>query len=366
MKVTISKANITSLMNKVRTIVPNKPQIPVLSNVLLEAQDDQLILSATDLTLSIKVYIDAQVEEEGSILLPAKRLFPLISELTSPEIEIKSTGPNTASILSGTSSFKILGGNKEEFPNILELTEGEPITLSTSVFKEMLSKTAFAAGKDETRPIFSSILLERSGVFTTFTGTDGKRLAKTYTDAPAPAEWQGSFILPHKAVEEMIRLLDTKEETLQLRFSTDKVSMQAGPVTLVSQLISGQYPDVSRIIPDKQETPIKLHREELITLLRQVSLFTSSESSSVRFTFADGELILSVMNGEMGEGRVSMPVNYREKALDIAFNPAYLLDILRHSKDETVDLTVKDAYNPGLITDSSSALFVIMPMRLET
>lgn len=366
MKVIVSKANLSSLISKVRAIVPSKPQIPVLSNVLIEAADGQLIISATDLTISVKANIDAQVLEPGTALLPSKRFFPLIGELTSPEVTIETTSENIAHVFAGTSSFKILGGNCADFPSISELTEEAPVTISTTVLKEMLSKTAFAAGKDETRPIFSSILLQRNGLTTTFTGTDGKRLAKASTDTPASEEWQGAFILPHRAVEEIIRLLDTKEEKLSMRFSSDKVSMQAGPVTLVSQLISGQYPDVSRIIPSKASTPIKLHREELITLLRQVSLFTSAESCSVKFTFSDGELVLSVINGEMGEGRVSMPVNYREEPLNIAFNPTYLLDILRHSKDETVDLTVKDAYNPGLITDTSSALFVLMPMRLET
>jgi len=119
------------------------------------------------------------------------------------------------------------------------------------------------------------------------------------------------------------------------------------------------------VIPKKASDPIALHREELMSLLRQVSLFTSDQSSAVRFTFTSGELHLTAMSGGIGEGKVSMTVNYGGPKLDIAFNPHYFLDILRHSRDETIQLSLSDAYNPGLITDSTNAHFVIMPMRLE-
>ncbi len=366
MKVTISKGNITSLITKIQNIVPAKPSIPVLANVLLEAVDGKLIISATNLSLSITASIDAQVLEEGSVVLPSKRLFSLIRELTAPEVDIRSIDSHSATLKSGTSSFKILGIPGENFPKIPEFSQGEEVAFSSALLKELLSKTSFAAGKDETRPIFSTILLQRQNELTTFTGTDGKKLAKAYTDAPAPATWKGSFILPTKAVEEMIHLLDGKEETVQLRFSDDRIFLQAGAVTLISQLIAGQYPDVSRIIPESIPSPIKLHREELISLLRQVSLFTTTERTSVRFTFEEGTLHLSAANGETGEGNVTMPVNYTGERMDVAFNPTYFLDILRHSQDEIINLSIKDPYDPGLITDSSKALFVIMPMRLES
>jgi DNA polymerase-3 subunit beta len=136
-------------------------------------------------------------------------------------------------------------------------------------------------------------------------------------------------------------------------------------MTLISKLIAGQYPDVSCFIPQKKEKPLIVHREELMALLRQVVLFTSEDSSATRFSFTTGELHLSAVSGQIGEGKVNMPVNYGGEKLEIAFNPHYLLDILRHSKDETVHFTLTDSYNPGMITDSSSAEFVIMPMRLD-
>lgn len=365
MRVILSRSDLLSLVQKAQSIIPAKPQTPILSNVLLKASGNQLTLSASDLTLSIQVRTHANVIEEGSVVLSPKKLAPLIRELNSPDVEISVNSSFTASILSGSSQFKIPGMSAEEYPIIADLSGGMHVPFPTTILKEMLSKTSFSAGKDETRPIFSSVLIQRTETMTTFTGTDGKRLAKTHTDTPLASEWQGSFVLPIKTVEEMIRILDTKEETIDLYFLGEKISLQVGSISLTSQLLSGQYPDVSKIIPEKQENSIKVHREELMTLLRQVALFTTTERASVRFNFNQGALTLSIANGETGEGQVSMPVNYDKDPLDIAFNPHYLLEILRHSQDEVIDLDVKDGYNPGLITDTSRALFVLMPMRLE-
>jgi DNA polymerase-3 subunit beta len=165
-------------------------------------------------------------------------------------------------------------------------------------------------------------------------------------------------------VEEINKLLDSKEESATLTLLRDKIGIEIGSATLIAKLLTGPYPDYSRVIPSKSSTPLKLHREELIALLRQVSLFTSEASSGVRFSFAEGLLHLSAMSGEIGEGKVRMPVNYAGPKLEMAFNPECFLAILRHSKDEIVYFNVSEPYSPGLITDSSRAEFVIMPMRM--
>jgi DNA polymerase III subunit beta len=365
MKIVMPKVELVSLISKIQNTVSSKPPIPILANILLEALDDQLIISATDLTVSVRAYAEAKVLEEGAITLPARRFFQLVRELTSPQIEIHSISPEVALINAGSSQFKVHGMHKEEFPQLPDFSQGAVLTLSSTVLKDMLSKTAFAAARDDSRQVLNGVLLQNIDSIATFIGTDGKRLAKAFTNLELNPESHGTYILPLKAVEEMIRLLDTKEENVKVTIANEKIAMEVGPVTLISKLITGQYPDVSRVIPEKKRNPIQLHREELISLLRQVALFTSETSASVRFTFSPGQLHLSATSGEIGEGKVNMPVNYSGEKVDIAFNPNYFLDILRHSKDETITFDVSDSYNPGLITDSSNALFVLMPMRLE-
>ncbi len=365
MKLTIPRLVLINLIGKIQAIVPTKPALPILSNVLLEAHDDQLVLSATDLTVSMVAYAGAQIEEEGAITLPAKKFFQLVRELTAPQVEIHATTTEVAHINAGTSHFKMSGMHKSEFPALPDMNGGLSMTLDGAMLKEMLVRSSFAAARDDNRQVLNGILLLHQQKLATFIGTDGKRLARLFADVEEAQEQTGSYVVPLKAVEEMIKLLEVKDQKCKITFLTDKIGVETNNITLITKLLTGQYPDVDRVIPKKGSAPIALHREELMSLLRQVSLFTSEQSSAVRFTFTSGELHLTAVSGDIGEGKVSMAVNYGGPKLDIAFNPHFFLDILRHSKDETVQLSLTDSFNPGLITDSTNAFFVLMPMRLE-
>jgi DNA polymerase-3 subunit beta len=365
MKAVIAKADLVNVIAKIQNIVPAKPAIPILANVLLEAIDDQLVVSATDLTVSMRCYVDAKVIEEGSIALPARRFFQLIRELTAPQVKISAQTNEAAEITTGTSVFKINGMNKSEFPHLPDLAGSPEISLSKSTLKEMFSKTVFAAAREDSRFTLNGVQLQIAQQKATFIGTDGKRLSKISTSVAIDPALQGSYVIPLKAVEEMIKTLDDTDAPVTLTLAYDKISLETGPLTLISKLLAGQYPDVNRVIPENIAHRFSMHREELIALLRQVSLFTSDTSHSVRFGFETGQLHLMAVSQEIGEGRVSMPVDYSGPKIDIAFNPFFFLDILRHSKDETIRFGMNDAHNPGVITDTTHALFVIMPMRLN-
>jgi DNA polymerase-3 subunit beta len=288
----------------------------------------------------------------------------LVKELTAPQIKISVSTNEIAEITTGTSVFKINGMSKAEFPQLSDLTGTPEFVLPNSSLKEMLTKTVFAAAREDSRYTLNGVQFQIGGQKVTFTGTDGKRLAKTFSSVAIDPSIQSQSVIPLKAVEEMIKMLDDSTAPASINLGADKISLECGSMTLIAKLLAGQYPDVDRVIPKQPAHQFSIHREELISLLRQVSLFTSDTSSSVRFSFETGQLQLSATSSEVGEGRVSMPVDYSGPKLDIAFNPFFFIDILRHSKDETVRFGLTDAHNPGLITDSTSALFVIMPMRL--
>lgn len=364
MKFLLSRSDFTGLIGKLQGVVPSKPAIPILANVLIEASRDQLIISATDLMVSVRAFCSAKVQEEGAITLPARRLFQLAREILSPQLEIETISPEVAMLNAGSSHFKIQGMHKSEFPALPDLSQGQSLTMKALELKEMLMRTAFAAAREDPRPALVGVLVEKQGPSLTFVGTDGKKLAKNQLNLQNATAESGSYIIPLAAVEEMSKLLDGKEENITVTLFRDKIGIEVGPVTLIAKLLTGPYPDYSRVIPSKSVAPLKLHREELIALLRQVSLFTSEANSGVRFSFAEGLLHLSAMSGEIGEGKVRMPVNYTGPKLEMAFNPQCFLDILRHSKDEVVNFNVSEPFSPGLITDSSHAEFVIMPMRL--
>ncbi len=365
MKVVVSKIDLVNLIGKIQSVVSTKPAIPILSNVLLEAKNDQLIVSATDLTVSMRCFVEAKVVEEGAIALPARRFFQLVRELTAPQIKISSHTGEIAEITTGTSVFKINGMSKTEFPALPDLAGSPELTLASSVLKEVFSKTAFSAAREDSRYMLNGVQVQIAQQKATFIGTDGKRLAKVIAPVQIDPSIQGTYVIPLKAVEEMTKMLDDSDEEVSLNLTHDKISLESGSLTLIAKLLSGQYPDVERVIPAKVSQNFAIHREELISLLKQVSLFTSDTTSSVRFTFETGQLHLAAMSSEIGEGRVSMPVDYAGAKMEIAFNPFFFVDILRHSKDETIRFGLNDTHNPGVITDSTQALFVIMPMRLN-
>ncbi len=364
MNVVISKEDLISLIGSIQSIVAAKPAIPVLSNVLLEAVDDQLIVSATDLTVSIKAYVDAKIIEPGNIAIPARRFFQLIREIPSPQIKITLKSNDQAEITSGSSLFKIHGMQKEEFPEFPDLSSAIQIVFSGKELKETLQNTSFSCAREDSRYMLNGISVQIAEQKATFIGTDGKRLAKIERELTIDPSFQGNYIIPLKAVEEMSKILGDKEEEVSISFLPDKASCEVGSVTLVTKLLSGQYPDIQKVIPGDTKHSIPLHRQELISLLRQVSLFTNEQNSSVRFIFGENELTLVASTKEIGEGTVSMPVDFPDPKWEVAFNPHYFIDILRHSKDETVLFSINDPHNPGKITDSSGSVFVIMPMRL--
>lgn len=365
MKAVVSKVDLVSVVGKIQSVLSTKPAIPVLANILFEAKDDQVIVSATDLTVSIRCALDAKVIEEGAIALPGRKLHQLIRELGAPQIKIASTTSEIAEITTGTSHFKLHGMNKGEFPALPDMSTAHEVRLSSSTLKDLLSKTAFSAAREDSRYMLNGVQLSLAANKLSFIGTDGKRLSKTNSAVAADTTFKSQCVIPLKAVEEMIRLLEDTDAEVSLCLASDKIALESGSQTLIAKLLSGQYPDVERVIPANPAHQFAIHREELMSLLRQVSLFTSDSSNSVRFTFETGQLHLSAMSSDIGEGRVSMPVDFSGQRLDIAFNPFYFLDILRHSKEETVRFGLNDAHNPGLITDSTQSIFVIMPMRLS-
>ncbi len=372
MKFVISTQEFNFLVNKCLNVGGAKSTIPILSNLLIEAMNDELVITATDLTVGVRCFTEAKILEEGATTLPAKRSAQLVRELTSVNLEISTNSNDITEIVAGSSRFKLHGMSKGEFPALPNMTGAAQCEISQAELKDMLFRTAFAVSRDDNRYVLTGALMQIAHGEATFIGTDGKRLAKAKMALSVEPGFSGNYIIPLKAVEEILKNL-SDEGVARIEMLADKISVETNNTIIVTKLLSGDYPDVSRVIPERSEAVVVLHREELITLLRQVSLFTMETSHSVRFSFSDGELKLTANAMDVGEGKVSMPVNYQGEKLDIAFNPNFFLDILRHTKGDTVTIGMTDAFNPGVITDGGGAgrpgearsLFVLMPMRLN-
>lgn len=369
MKFVISTQEFNYLVSKCLNIVGSKPTVPILGNLLIEAAHDELILTATDLTVGIRCIVEAKILGEGATTLPARRLAQLIRELTSANLEISTNPSQTTEIIADSSRFKLNGMSKESFPALPE-RDGFHFRVKQSILRDMFYYTSFAVSREDNRYTLTGVCLSIANCQATFTGTDGKRLAKAHMEVEIDPTFQGTFIIPLKAVDEIQKSLQDEGDAI-VYLMKDKIAVEAGDTSIISKLLTGDYPDIRRIIPQNTEINVSLHREELTTLLKQVSLFTNSDTNSVRFIFSEGTLLLHCTSTE-GEGKVSMPANYYGEKLEIAFNPGFFLDILRHTKGEAITLGLTDAFNPGLITDEqskpsplASPLFVLMPMRLN-
>lgn len=373
MKFVISTQEFVFLINKCLNVVSQKSTVPILSNILIEAANDELVLTATDLTVGVRCFTEAKILQEGATTLPAKRLAQLVKELTSLNLEVATNEHEVTEISADSSRFKLNGMSKNEFPSLPTLEEATQFTIKQADLKEMLFRTAFAVSREDNRYALTGVNMHIANGSATFMGTDGKRLARANHAISIDPGFTGSYIIPLKTVEEILKNL-SEEGDAKVFLMADKVAVEASQTIIISKLLSGDYPDIDRVIPESNDIIVSLHREELMTLLRQVSLFTVDSANSVRFSFAPGELRLTANAMDVGEGKVSMPVNYQGPKLEIAFNPVFFLDILRHSKGETVSVGVTDAYNPGVITDKDlttsvgtkpSPLFVLMPLRLH-
>lgn len=364
MKFVISTQELNQLIAKCLNVVGTKTVSPILSNILIEAAHDELKLTATDLTVGICCFADAKILVEGATTLPARKLAQLLKELTAANLEVSTSASEVTEILANSSRFKLNGMSPLEFPSLPEFKDSFHFTVQQPLLREMLYLTSFAVSREDNRYTLTGVNLSIANRVATFSGTDGKRLAKAHMDVEIDPAFRGSFIIPLKAVDEIQKNL-TDEGVATVYLMKDKIAVEAGPTTIITKLLSGEYPDIERIIPQNVEHSISLHREELMTLLRQVSLFTS-DSNTVRFTFTEGILQLNANTADIGEGKVSMPVNYHGDKLEIAFNSGFFLDILRHSQGESILLGITDGYNPGRITEeTSTAIFVLMPMRLN-
>lgn len=378
MKFVISTQELNYLINKCNSIVGQKATMPILANFLIEARDGGISITATDLSVGIRCFTDAKVLEAGSTTVPAKKFTPLIKELTSVNVEISTNGNHLTEVVADSSKFKLKGLSPVDYPELPDLENAVRITLPQIHLKEIFYRTSFAVSREDNRYALTGVCMQIKNGLITCVGTDGKRLAKVVLPAEIDPALVGTYIVPHKAVEEIQKCLeDTGTATLFLM--DDKIAVQTENTLLITKLLSGDYPDISRVIPESTETVVSLHKEELATLLRQIALFApEKELHTVKFTFNEGELRLDANTMDVGEGKVSMPVNYYGAPLSIAFNPNFFLDILRHSNKETVNLGLTDAFNPGVITESDegeteeqnavkvSPLFVLMPMRLSS
>ncbi len=364
MKLAVTKDALLEGLLRTQNVVSNRPTLPILTNALLEAGEDGLWITTTDLEVGIRCRVEARVEKTGATTIPARKLVSIIRELPASEILLEVDSKNIASIRCGASFFKVYGLPKEEFPAFPEPKESKTLSIRQSELKDGLRKTSYAISTDEARYVLNGILFSLFENKLTLVATDGRRLALFDSDLEFPKSDEGEFILPTKAVTELQRLLGDDGDVV-ISSSTNLVSFEVDGAKLVSKLVDGNYPNYRQVIPGEARERIGLEREAFLNCVRRVSILSSDKTSSVRLNFTRNMLDITANTPEVGEAKESMSINYKGADISIAFNPEFLMDPLRNLPNDEIFLELIDEMSPGVIKIATPFLYVIMPMRVS-
>jgi len=364
MKFSVTKEKLLECLQQVQNVVSTRTTLPILSNVLLQTNGSEVRLTTTDLDVGVRGSFEAQIEKEGATTLPARRLFTIIRELPSSEIQFDVDGKNAASIRSGQSFFKILGLPEEEFPPLPKFDDSKVVTIRQKDLRDGLRKTSYAISTDETRYVLNGVLFSFKDNKLTLVATDGRRLAMLDIDLEFPRSHEADIIVPTKAVTELQRLL-TDDGDVRVSVGGSQIAFDLNNSLLVSKLIEGNYPNYRQVIPGEMKERVTLERETFLNSLRRVSLLASDKSNSIKLNFSKNNIDITANTPEVGEAKESLPVAYKGREFSIAFNPEFLMAPLRALPDDEVFLDLIDEMSPGVIKIQSPFLYVLMPMRIS-
>jgi len=366
MKFTITRERLQEGLVAVAAAVPAKTTLPVLSNVLVEATKQGLRLSGTDLDIAISTTVAADVDADGAVTLPAKKLSDIVRELPSAPIRVTTAGEQRVSLECGRSKFKLLGLPREEFPSFPPVKFDKAWTAPAELVHKLVAHVAFAASTEESRPILNGVLWELRPDRMRMVATNGHRLAKM--DVPASGGSTADLIVPPKALEQ-VRKLFAPEAQVEIAKSENHIGFRAGGTLIYSRLIEGPYPNYEQVIPRENDKSATVDKVALTAALRRMSVVASDQTHRIRMALSGGAAKFSVQTPDLGEAQDELALTYEGEPLEIGFNAQYLLEIMKYMPTDEVRLTFKAPERAATIEpvgwdDPASYLCLVMPLRL--
>ena len=363
MKVATTQAQLAKALSAVSRFVNPRGTLSVLGNVLLATSDGRLKVAATNLELGIDYLIGAKIETEGAITVPARLITDYVNSLSDEKVELTvKDGILTLKSKGAESTFN--GIEASEFPTIPEVKDGKHVTVSGSGIRNIISKVAFAAALDETRPILSGVLFHFKDPKLVVAATDSYRLAELTMQFEKAKPEELKVVVPAKALNELGRIVEDAEVTI--RTAENQVQFETEDVRLVSRLLEGEYPDYQGIIPGKLETKATVKREDFLAKVKMASLFSRDAGLGVRVTFkTSGEIELASEAAQVGDSHATLTGKVDGNDTAVTLNARYLLDCLGALETEQVTLETSGKLSPCVVRGAkdSEYLYVIMPLR---
>ena len=367
MKFVISREALIKPLQLVAGVVERRQTLPVLSNILLVAEGDQLSMTGTDLEVELvgRVALD-EPAEAGSVTVPARKLMDICKSLPdSARIELTLTGQKMV-IKAGRSRFTLSTLPAAEFPNVEDSPETLELLMKQGELRGLIDKTGFSMAQQDVRYYLNGMLLEIAEGQLRSVSTDGHRLATCISDVQAEAGMQHQIIVPRKGILELARLLQSGEDELRLVIGASHIRAHVGDFTFTSKLVDGKFPDYERVLPRNGDKIVLLDRLALRGVLSRAAILSNEKYRGVRVTLSDTNLQVVANNPEQEEAEENLMVDYQGAQIEIGFNVGYVLDVLSVLTSEEVKMTLSDANSSALISDGDEgdAQYVIMPMRL--
>jgi DNA polymerase-3 subunit beta len=380
MKVTVERAALLKALGHVHRVVERRNTIPILSNVLLKAEDNGLGLKATDLDIEVTDTVRAEVTQAGAITVPAHVIYDIVRKLADgAQVSLETSGDaGQMQLRSGRSRFTLQALPATDFPDLAAGTLDHSFSLPASDLRRLIEKTQFAISTEETRYYLNGIYLHTVEVDgetrLRAVATDGHRLARIEMPAGAGAAGMPGLIVPRKAVSEIQKLVqEATEDTVKVELNPAKIrfTFAAGEqdgagVVLTTKLIDGTFPDYQRVIPTGNDKALTVERNDFQKAVDRVSTISSERGRAVKLAISEGRMTLSVNNPDSGNAVEEIDVDYDSAPLDVGFNARYLLDITGQLDGDTALFKLADPGSPTVIQDreGASALYVLMPMRV--
>lgn len=367
MQFTVSQETLARPLQLVCSIVERRSTLPILSNILLKAQGDKLTMTSTDMELEMIANLAVAVDEAGETTVSARKLLDIVRALPANATISFKAKDNKALVQAGKSRFSLATLSSDDFPDSEGANYSEQISMPQSALKDLLDETSFAMASQDVRYYLNGLLLEREANKLRAVATDGHRLALGEITTSETAEEKNSVIVPRKAILELGRLLGDVDAEVKLTFSQQQIKVELPDLHFTSKLIDGQFPNYERVLPLGGDKVVVAERDELKQALSRASILANDKHRSVRLNLNSGLLKATVTNQEQETAEEEVPVEYTGSALEIAFNNAYLLDLLNAMPDSKVKMTFSDENSSALITpndDKISRQYVVMPMRL--
>ncbi len=368
MEIKARREDLLAALYWTQSIVERRNTLPILANVLMEAQRGTLRITATDLEVGVRSEVEGEVTREGTVTVNAKKLYEIVREIPSEEVQLKRLENEWVEIRSGKSVFKIVGMDAREFPQFPKFDGEELSSAPASTIKGMIERTIFSVSTDETRYSLNGVFIEQGeGGKVKMVATDGHRLAFEEQELGHLGLSKG-VILPRKGLSELKKLLDSEGDgVVSIGFRENMGLVTRQNVELFMRLIDGDFPDYTKVIPKGNANIAKIEHTELLQALRRVSILSSERYKGIKMEFSSGKVLLSANNPDLGEAVEEIEAEYQGKPMSIGFNARYLIDMLSVVVGEgEIDIELKDELSPSVIRKAGNEgyLYVLMPMRL--